>query len=231
MHVMRRFPLALALAGATALAASAPAGARVIELGASAESIAPSCPSSPCLSVTRTTGFQFTARTRRNIFTSTVTGRLVAFTVRLGRPTTSQIAFFNRQANAANPAAGTARARVAVLRPQRALRPGQVRYFLNAVSDEFLLAPYFGRTAQFPLYTTLLVRPGDVIALAVPTWAPVLAVSGLDNTFAWRSSRVTPCSTNPETQPPHTTPGTIREYFCLYRPAKLTYTATVIATP
>jgi hypothetical protein len=65
----------------------------------------------------------------------------------------------------------------------------------------------------------------------VPTWAPALAVNGLDNTFAWRASRVKPCSDNPERQPPHTTPGSTRQYFCTYRPARLTYSATMISTP
>jgi len=222
---MRRLYSALAATILLALLVPAGAGARMIELGASSEVVAPSCPVTPCLAVTRTTGFQYTARTRRSIFVSSVTGRVVAFTVRLGSPTARQIAFFNQQAG------GVARARVAVLRPERALTRGQVRYKLNAQSEDFLLQPYFGRTAQFPLRLSLLVRRGYTVAISVPTWAPILAVSGLDNTFAWRSSRIKPCSTNPERQPPHTTAGSIREYFCLYRPAKLTYTTTIISTP
>jgi hypothetical protein len=56
-------------------------------------------------------------------------------------------------------------------------------------------------------------------------------VSGVDNSYAWRASRIKPCSENPERQPPHDRPGTTREYFCTYRPARLTYTATIISTP
>ena len=61
------------------------------------------------------------------------------------------------------------------------------------------------------VYTSLLIRKGWVVALSVPTWAPALAVNGLDNTFAWRAARVKPCSDNPERQPPHTTPGSTRQ--------------------
>ena len=106
-----------------------------------------------------------------------------------------------------------------------------VLYRLQAQSDAFPLQSFFGQTVQFPLYTSLRVRRGWIIALSIPTWAPALAVSGLDNSFAWRASRVKPCSTNPERQPPQVTPGSVRQYFCTYRPARLTYSATLISTP
>ncbi len=36
------------------------------------------------------------------------------------------------------------------------------------------LEPYLGQTVQFPLATSLAVKKGDIVALTVPTWAPVL---------------------------------------------------------
>lgn len=222
---MRRHSLPVLAAVVAGLAVASPASARVIELGASSERATPSCPSSPCLAVTRTTGFQVTAGSARSMFAAPGTGRVVAFTLRLGRPSASQIGFFNRQAG------GTARVRVAILRPVASSTPGTPQYVLNAQSDDFAVEPYFGQTIQIPLYTSLLVRRGYVVALTVPTWAPVLAVSDLANTYAWRSSRVAPCSTNPERQPPHTQAGTARPYFCLYRPASLTYSATIVTSP
>lgn len=226
----RHAPLpAVAAAAAFVLFLLAPAGAsaRTTELGLDAQKSlgTPSCPSSPCLAITRTTGFQLLTGGRRNPFVAPRTGRITAFTVKLGKPTAAQIKFFDEQSG------GRAQARVAILRPEKALRRGQIRYKLNAMSDAFQLEKYFGQTAQFPLYTSLLVRRGWVVALTIQTWAPILMVNGLDNTFAWRSSRVKPCSDNPERQPPHTTPGTIREYFCTYRPARLTYSATLVSTP
>jgi hypothetical protein len=224
-HGMRRSPLVLLAAAALVLAAPPIASARVIELGATSEKAEPSCPDNPCLAVTRTTGFQVSEGNKRNLFAATGTGRVVAFTLTLGKPSQSQIGFFNRQAG------GTARVRVAVLRPVRSGTPGTPAYVLNAQSTDVNVQPYFGATVQFPLYTSLLVRRGYVVALTVPTWAPLLAVEDLGNTFSWRSSRVKPCSTNPERQPPHIIAGSSRQYFCLYRPAKLTYTATVVTTP
>jgi hypothetical protein len=224
---MRRELPVLAAVAALCLAAPSTAGARVVELGggpAGGPSATPSCPGTPCLSVTRTTGFQTSARGRRNLNTVAATGRVVAFTVRLGRPSATQIGFFNRQGG------GTAKVRLAVLRPA-GTRGGAPQYALNAQSDDFAVQPYFGQTVQFPLYTSLLVRRGYVVALTVPTWAPVLAVSSLNSTYSWRSSRVSPCSTNPERQPPHMQSGTIRSYFCLYRPAQLTYSVTMVTSP
>jgi hypothetical protein len=224
---MRRYwPVPLAVV-ALALAASPSASARVIELGGGAGgggNATPSCPGTPCLAVTRTTGFQVSARDQRNMYIAPGNGRVVAVTVKLGKPTASQIGFFNRQAG------GTAKIRVAILRPAGS-RAGTPQYKLNAQSDDFAVGSYFGQTVQFPLYTSLLVHKGYVIALTVPTWAPVLAIANLNSTYAWRSSRVAPCSTNPERQPPQTQPGSIRPYFCLYRPAQLTYTVTLVTSP
>lgn len=224
MTRLLRIPL---LSVALALGAAAPASARVVELGTAPGDgkAKPSCPGNPCLSVTRTTGFQATAGDRRNQFAAPSTGRVVAVTVALGRPSASQISFFNRQAG------GTPRLRVAVLRPVGNANARVPQYRLNAQSDDFAVQSYFGQTIQIPLYTTLLVRRGDVIALTVPTWAPILAVDDLSNSFAWRSSRSAPCSTNPERQPPHTMAGSTDSYFCLYRPAMLTYSVTMVTAP
>jgi len=219
--------LAVALAAAAALLVPATASARTTELGLGTDNSlgTPSCPSSPCLAVTRTTGYQLVLGSKRNVFVAPRTGRIVAFTLRLGKPTAKQTDFFDQQSG------GKAQVRLSILRPVKSKVKGQILFKLNAQTDPFMVEKYFGKTAQFPLYTSLLIRKGWVVALSVPTWAPALAVNGLDNTFAWRASRVKPCSTNPERQPPHTTPGSTRQYFCTYRPARLTYSATLISTP
>ena len=225
VSMTKRILVTIAASATLALLAPGAASARIIELGATTNPTAPSCPSSPCLAVTRTSGFQFTTGGRRNPFKVSRTGRIVAFTLTLGSPTKKQIQFFDQQSG------GSARARIAVLKPVKSKKPGQVLYQLNAQTNDFPLEKFFGKTVQFPLYTSLLVKKGYQVALTVPTWAPVLSVSGLDNGFSWRSSRVKPCSTNPERQPPQTAPGSTRQYFCTYRPARLTYSATMVTSP
>jgi hypothetical protein len=226
--IRRHIPmLAVAAAAAMSLLAPSVASARMAELGLGTDNAlgTPSCPSSPCLAITRTTGYQLVLGGRRSPFVAPRSGRIVAFTLRLGKPTSKQIDFFDQQSG------GKSQVRLAILRPVKSKVKGQVLFKLNAQTDPLMVEQYFGRTAQFPLYTSLLIRKGWVVALSVPTWAPALSVNGLDNTFAWRASRVKPCSDNPERQPPHTTPGSTRQYFCTYRPARLTYSATLISTP
>jgi hypothetical protein len=223
---MKRLLATTVTTSALALVAASPASATVTELGPSLDALTPSCPTSPCLAITKTTGFQFTSGGRRNLFVAPRDGRIVAFTIKLGSPTKKQSDFFDQQSG------GEAQAQVAILRPQNTKTVAKdFKYVLNALSDPFKLKPFFGSTVQFPLYTSLLVRKGWTVGMTFPTWAPALAVSGLDNTNSWRASRVTPCSTNPETQPPHTQPGTVKTYFCTYRPARLAYTVTFVSAP
>jgi hypothetical protein len=92
------------------------------------------------------------------------------------------------------------------------------------------LAPYFGTTVQFPLGRALNVRKGYLVALTVPTWAPALAV-GLGNDSSWRASRARGRCDNTSAQTAQQTLGQNAQYRCLYRTARLTYSATLITTP
>ncbi len=76
-------------------------------------------------------------------------GTVVAWTITLGKPTAAQIKFFN--ANEGGPST----AGLAILRPQKT---PNLTYKLIAQSPLVKLEPYFGKTAQFPLETTLQVK-------------------------------------------------------------------------
>jgi hypothetical protein len=179
----------------------------------------PSCPTS-CLAVTRTTGYQVKVGKTRTLVTVPRNGTVVAWTISLGKPNATQIKYFDTNEG------GTASAAIAVLAPQP--KPN-LAYKLVAQSPLVQLAPYFGKTAQFPLATTLQVKKGDVIALAVPTWAPALAL-GFTNETSWRASRLRTQCTNTSVQSMQQL-GTSVQYYCLYREARLTYSATLISTP
>jgi hypothetical protein len=92
------------------------------------------------------------------------------------------------------------------------------------------LEPYFGTTVQFPLGRALNVRKGYLVALTVPTWAPALAV-GLGNDSSWRASRAEGKCADTSGQTAQQALGAIVQYRCLYRTARLTYSATLITTP
>ena len=181
----------------------------------------PSCPASPCLAVSRTTGFQVKVGSSNNLVTVPREGTIVAWTITLGKPNASQIKFFNTNEG------GAATAAIAILEAQR--KPN-LTYKLVAQGPVVELEKYFGKTAQFPLASTINVKRGQVIALTVPTWAPALAL-GFANTTSWRASRSKSECSSTSTQTAQTQVGASVQYYCLYRTARLTYSATLISTP
>jgi hypothetical protein len=181
----------------------------------------PSCPSSPCLAVSRTTGFQVKVGKVNGVLVAPRGGTIVAWTIMLGKPNATQIKFFDTNEG------GVAEAGIAVLRAQR--KPN-LTYKLISQSPPVKLEPYFGKTAQFPLETTLAVKKGDVVALTVPSWAPALAL-GFGKDTSWRASRPRSQCASTSSQTTHTQIGASVQYFCLYQTARLTYSATLISTP
>jgi hypothetical protein len=214
---MKRISLGVAVV-ACALAAAAPtASAKLYELGATADTVTPSCPDN-CFVVTRTTALQVRSSDKSYPTKAPRDGRVVAFTLQLGNLNAKQIHFFNSTYG------GTSRVAITVLRP----RPQ--RFFkVVAESPLFHVQPFFGQSVEFPLETTLAVKKGDVIALTVPTWAPVLAVN-LAQANGWRASRARNCR-DLLTPTAQLLVGNETQYRCLYQTARVTYTATEISTP
>jgi hypothetical protein len=211
------------IACAFALALPAVAAATISEVGvipATTPATVPSCPSH-CLAVSRTTGFQVKVQTHSNPESAPVSGSIVAWTISLGKPSASQIKFFNTNEG------GPAEAGIAIL---RALKKPHLTYKLIATSPYVKLEPYFGKTAQFPLATTIKVRKGDIVALSVPTWAPALAL-GFGNDTSWRAARQRKQCSETSSLTVQAALGSSVTYFCLYQTARLTYSATLIATP
>jgi hypothetical protein len=212
----------LAVAAALAIPAAAPATlAEIGTVGAAKTPAVPSCPASPCLAVSRTTGFQVKVGTTHNPTSIPREGSIVAWTVTLAKPTTAQIKFFNTSEG------GPAEAAIAVLAPQH--KPN-LSYKLVAQGPTVKLQPYFGQTAQFALPTSIPVKKGELVALTVPTWAPALALN-FGNDTSWRASRTKAQCNSTSTQTSHTQIGSAVQYYCLYQTARLTYSATLISTP
>jgi hypothetical protein len=213
----RRKVIAMTGAALAVLACAAPASARIIEIGVAATEAVPTCPSNPCLAVSRTTGYQTKVVDDRNVFVVPRAGKIVAWTISLGNPDERQIDFFDSNYGAAS-------ARLTVL------RRGE-RLYSRVVTQSPLqpLAPYFGQKVQFPLGRTLNVKRGYMIALTVPTWAPALTQL-LDDGSSWRASRPKDGCEDTETQTAQADLGQLTQYRCLYR-ARLTYSATLITKP
>jgi hypothetical protein len=205
----------LALAGAGAGAGAAEA--KIIDLGNADQQAAPTCPSSPCLAVSRTTGYQVKVGAKRGAFTVPADGKIVAWTIALGNPNAKQIEFFDK-------GFGESTAGLTVLKPGKRLYSRVV-----AQGPIVKLTPFFGQTVQFPLDTTISVKKGMVIGLTVPSWAPALTQL-LDDGSSWRASRPKDKCDDTDTQRAQTKLRALTQYRCLYR-ARLTYSATLITTP
>jgi hypothetical protein len=224
MATMKRISTAILASLSLALVLPAAAPATLAEVGVipvTTPVTTPSCPGSLCLAVSRTTGFQVKVGTVHNPLTVPRNGTIVAWTIMLGKPNASQIKFFNANEG------GPSEAGIAILQPQRT---PNLTYKLIAQSPPVKLQPYFGKTAQFALETTLVVKKGYVVALTVPTWAPALAL-GFGNDTSWRASRSKSQCGSTSALSTHTQIGTSVQYYCLYQTARLTYSATLISTP
>jgi hypothetical protein len=212
-----RFVLAAAVGAGLLLPAAAPAtldNVPAVEI----PDAAPSCPDKPCYALGRTTGYQAKIGTNRGLYVVQKDGVLVSWTIKLSTPTDKQIDFFNQQLG------GEAQAAIAVLRPGTKLHARLV-----AQGDVQKLTPYFGQTVEFALTQTIPVKKGWIIGVTVPTWAPTLA-SGLPGDTSWRASRNKGQCDDSQTQ---TAQGVsqIGRYYCLYRTARLMYSARIISTP
>lgn len=202
---------------ALALAVAAPARAQVIEVGRS--DATPSCPKTPCVAISRTTGYQVRVGSDGARFVVPADGKIVAWSITLGSPSRRQIGFFDKREK------GRASAQLTVLRLAKTRQAARV----VTQSPPQQLQPYFGTTVQFPLDRTLNVRKGYVIALTVPTWAPALTGLSRDGS-AWRASRPLTGCADTVTQTAQTHLKALARYRCQYR-ARLTYSATLITRP
>ena len=182
----------------------------------------PSCPGSPCLAVSRTTGFQVKVGTVHNPQAAPRAGTVVAWSIMLGKPNATQIKFFN--ANEGGPST----AGIAILRPQKT---PNLTYKLIAQSPLVKLEPYFGKTAQFPLETTLAGQKGrcdraDRAFLGAGAGAGLRAT-----TTSWRASRPKSQCTSTSTQTTQTADRRRQCSTTACTTARLTYSATLISTP
>jgi len=215
----RRFLVASATIGAT-LVVAAVAPARVSELGTTLDQNTASCPDN-CQAVGQVSGFQIQQGTRKNPYRLRSYGKIVAFTIKLGKPNASQTDFFNKLFG------GPPQAMLTILKPVPKVTN---KYTLVGASPLFDLQPYFGSEPTFALPRPLSIKPGYVVGITVPTWAPAFAVS-LGDDMQWRSSRDPKACDDVRQDAAQDVRGSQRTYGCVYKTARLLYTATYIPDP
>jgi hypothetical protein len=246
-NVRSRAALALAFACAlAALVAVAWPGAadsaplRVIVLGKTSSTPPPSCPGKvvnnieviPCRVEGHVTGYQVNAGGVDQPYEAPFDGKVVAWSIALSKPshvdgktTTNEVGFFDEFLGKPS------QARIGILRPVKGSKPPQ--FTLVRQSPLEVLNPYFGSTPIFTLDHPLSVLRGQIVALTVPTWAPMFAFN-VSEGDTWRGSRVTGhCASKQDIQGGHPQQGVgkTKTYGCFYSSARLLYTATLVKKP
>jgi hypothetical protein len=213
---------------------------RVVVLGQTPETPPASCPGKTvngapeveCRVEGHVTGFQSLAAGVARPFEAPFEGKIVAWSITLSKPsaaetktTTDEVGFFNDFF-------GTpAEARIGVLRPVENSKPP--KYTLVRQGPIEVLNPYFGSTPVFALDHPLTVLKGQIVALTIPTWAPMFALN-LSQENTWRGSRLPEhCIKREDIQGGHPQQGVgkTKTYGCYYSEARLLYTATLVKKP
>jgi hypothetical protein len=221
--VLKRLALTVVSAALLALVLAPGAPARILELGTTSEPAKSNCPNNPCEVVGRVTGYQGRSGPTKNPFRVPHTGKIVAFTVRLAKLEQNQMKFFTDLYGS------PPQVRLSVLRPSRT-KKSRLDHRLMAQSPIFRVDQYFGASPSFALDKPIAVKPGYVVALTVPTWAPAFA-RDLSKSNWWRSSRQKGRCNNVSQHTELQSPGTVKTFGCTYHTARLLYSATYVQDP
>jgi hypothetical protein len=205
---------------ALALALPAAAAARVAELGTELVEQTASCPDN-CQAIGQVSGVQEQVGKRKNPYRVRSYGKVVAFTMKLGKPKADQASFFTKLFG------GPSQAMIVILKPDPKMKG---KYILAGQGPLFDLEPYFGTEPTFALPRPLTMKPGYIAALTVPTWAPAFAVN-LGDDMQWRSSRDPKRCDEVRQDAAQDIRGSTRTYGCVYKTARLLYTVTYIPNP
>ncbi len=203
----------------TALLAPQSSEAKLIELGGKIPASKVSCPEN-CQAVGRVTGYQGRGGTVAKPFVIPRSGKVIAFTVRLGSPDANQQQFFNDLYG------GPPKVQLSILR--RGEKKGKtLSHRLVGQSEQFDVSTFFGSAPTFILNKPLAVSKNLIVALTVPTWAPAFAV-GLQRDHWWRSSRTKGKCDNVSQMAQLVKMQSIKVFGCTYFTARLYYTATYV---
>jgi hypothetical protein len=254
---MKRVVLALTATLVAAVLVPALASAQELQVGVTASPlISPTCPSglpaSECTIVlTQVTAYETLRDGIVNPTTIKKSGVLASFTVGLSGTSTinaKDVAYLNKVHG------GPAEVQLTVLRPTGTVN--NPSYRVAAESPVYLVHGLLGQIAEFPLVAPLPVVRGEIVALTVPTWAPVLSFDLDTSKFSYSQSRtkmkvssttgtttgttttstttgktVSSCNTPAAVNLAQLTIGQFSSYSCNYPGTRVEYSALEITTP
>jgi hypothetical protein len=228
---MRRALLAALVLALAAVPVAA--SAKVVELGdQNRPLIAPTCPATTTptnctIILTEVTSIETVATGVSYPTTVKQAGELVAFTLGLSGLSSDRKTARSEIHSLDSLYGGVPEAGIAVLKQTG--KKSQRRYRLIAQGPLEHLIPYLGQVVQFPLTTPIAVAKGDVIAVSVKSWAPILSINLPAGSYAYRQGRTGHCK-SASTSGPQRMGHTIA-YNCNYAGTRAEYAATEITTP
>jgi hypothetical protein len=217
----------LLIAGLSLLAGSLRDGAvatersvKTVTLGGGGSLPDPACPVN-CQVVASVNGFQTQSPTGGGPFYVPFDGKIKNFRLFLGKPTSSDRTKLNDRFG------GPPQAAITVLKKIKS--NGKEKFKLLRKSPVENLGPELGTIATYNLEKKLNVRKGNIVALAVPTWAPAFATGLSSSLNRWRASRPSgKCSTAFVDQAsPQLKVDSERVYGCTFGGSRLLYTVTI----
>ena len=222
---------------AAALSVPTAASAAVIQVGQTKTPLtAPACPkgtsTSSCkIVLERTTAIQTKSDGVARPTVVKQDGWIVAFTVGLSRLSSNAKTVHSLLHGLDTAYGGTPQLILTVLKPG-----AKGTYTVQAQSGSYHLIPFLGRLLTEPLslppkfsaFTALPVKKGDVLALTVPTWAPILTYNLSAGQYSYAQSRSQNCDSAATSQTAQTSVGSSTKYGCAYTGTRVEYSATEV---
>jgi hypothetical protein len=187
---MKRAVSVLAATALAAVAVPAAASAAEIQVGVTTSPlISPTCPAnaqgSACTIVLdQVTAYETLRDGVANPDRIKKSGVISSFTLGLAGTNLITSAIY---ANLVKSYGGPPEAQLTALLPTGT--PANPSFRVAAQTVVIKLRPELGKVAEFPLATPLPVVRGEVLALTVPTWAPVLSIEQVKSKFSYAQSR------------------------------------------
>jgi len=243
---MKRFALALGAAVLTVGVLPGLASAQEIQVGNTTTALAaPVCPQEATVTatetdcaivLTKTTAYETLSDGVADPTTITQPGVIDSFTLGISGLAIQGASLSTELTTLDDNWGGAPSAQLTVLRQV----PGQsgVRYEVAAQTPVMPLQPYLGGVVEFPLIAPLPVVKGELLAITVPTWAPILTFGLPSADFSYSQSHTeilsgtkSSCESSSTGTLAQSTLGDQANYTCNFAGTRLEYTALEITAP
>jgi len=243
---MKRLVLALAAAFSAAVAVPGLASAVEIQVGSTTTALAaPTCPQEATVQeteqdcaivLTKTSAYETVSDGVADPDRITTPGVIDSFTLGISGLVIQGATLSSELTTLDDNWGGPPAAQLTVLRPVAST--SGTRWAVAAQSPVMPLVSYLGGVVEFPLIAPIPVVRGELLAITVPTWAPILTFGLTADQFAYSQSHTqiitngsSSCETTSTATLAQSTLGDQALYTCSFEGTRLEYSALEITAP